>query len=502
MPGMPSSQTSPAFDTAISIRPIAIERRAADAVDQVARDEHEAVHADDVRADDREDVAVRVAVADGDVAGEVHHADHHGEARDRREHRGRHAGPAQDLAERRRRRGLLGIRDERLRELLRVGPHERTRSGSPRARRATRRATATPARAGVRSRPANIGPKISGPKIAPETAPKSTNDMPRARRSGGNISAAAARESSTIACAAPQNASPRKTSSPELDQQPSETITGPTIPKHEARADHRHAPDPVGDAPGRADGQRSRDQEDRRPEPEDPLEAGDGDERHRAERDRELDHPREADEPGREHDRVALHRASSRAAARRPRRNSVAPPCAGWRTYAPPSASWATRPTGTTRRPRASSHTNGSPDSISLRLGRRFDASSPGWVGTTFQSRTSLGEPELGEHAVDDGRGRLGRALARELPLRGERDAGDARAAVAGRLGDEQDRRRRALVEVRREPSAQQRRTRAVARRSCRWRRCTRRQAVRRGLARRRDEARCCPARGCAGGTC
>ena len=45
----------------------------ADAVDQVADDEDEPVHADDVSADDREDVAVVVAVADGDVAGEVHH---------------------------------------------------------------------------------------------------------------------------------------------------------------------------------------------------------------------------------------------------------------------------------------------------------------------------------------------------------------------------------------------------------------------------------------------
>ena len=34
--------------------------------------------------------------------------------------------------------------------------------------------------------------------------------MPRARRSGGNISAAAARESSTIDCAAPQSAEPEE----------------------------------------------------------------------------------------------------------------------------------------------------------------------------------------------------------------------------------------------------------------------------------------------------
>ena len=93
--------------------------------------------------------------------------------------------------------------------------------------------------------------------------------MPRARRSGGNISAAAARESSTIACAAPQSPSPRKTSSPELDQQPSAVIAGPSDAEHEPGADHRHPPDAVGDAARRADGERARDQEDGRPEPED-----------------------------------------------------------------------------------------------------------------------------------------------------------------------------------------------------------------------------------------
>jgi len=42
---------------------------------------------------------------------------------------------------------------------------------------------------------ANNGPNTTGPQTAPETAPKRTSDMPRARRSGGNISAAAARVS-------------------------------------------------------------------------------------------------------------------------------------------------------------------------------------------------------------------------------------------------------------------------------------------------------------------
>ena len=83
---------------------------------------------------------------------------------------------------------------------------------------------------GVSARPANIGPKTSGPQIAPETTPKRTIDMPRARRSGGNISAAAARERRTIDCAAPQSASPRKTSTPDSSAQPAAVTIGPPIP--------------------------------------------------------------------------------------------------------------------------------------------------------------------------------------------------------------------------------------------------------------------------------
>jgi hypothetical protein len=66
-----------------------------------------------------------------------------------------------------------------------------------------------------------------------------------------------------------------------------------------------------------------------------------------------------------------------------------------------------------------------------------------------------LVEAELREHAVHDRRGRLGRPSARELPLGRERDARDARAAVAGRLTDDQDRRVGALLEVARETLSQ-----------------------------------------------
>ena len=57
-----------------------------------------------------------------------------------------------------------------------------------------------------------------------------------------------------------------------------------------------------------------------------------------------------------------------------------------------PSAASATRPTGTTSRPTASSSRKGRAPAISVAFGRRFEAGSPGrcgCVGTTFQRRTS-----------------------------------------------------------------------------------------------------------------
>lgn len=59
-----------------------------------------------------------------------------------------------------------------------------------------------------------------------------------------------------------------------------------------------------------------------------------------------------------------------------------------------------------------------------------------------------VGELEFGEHAVDDGRGRLAGRLPGELALRGERNARDARAAISRRLADEQQRRVGMAVEV------------------------------------------------------
>src|SRR5213593_2876611 len=57
-------------------------------------------------------------------------------------------------------------------------------------------------------------------------------------------------------------------------------------------------------------------------------------------------------------------------------------------------------------------------------------------------------EVQLGKYAVHDRRGCLSRTAAGELALGGERDAGDARAAVAGGFADEEQRCVRALIEV------------------------------------------------------
>jgi hypothetical protein len=58
--------------------------------------------------------------------------------------------------------------------------------------------------------------------------------------------------------------------------------------------------------------------------------------------------------------------------------------------------------------------------------------------GDDVPEQDVLLDPELAEHAVDDRRRRLGGPRSGQLALRGEGNATDARAAVAGRLADEQ----------------------------------------------------------------
>ena len=110
MPAIEPNHAMPAFESATSARPMTIERRLPIRSIASPANRTSPYMPDDVDADDREDASLRVVVADGHVAREVHHARHHGEAADGRHHRGRDAGPAEDLGERTR----LGRRDERL----------------------------------------------------------------------------------------------------------------------------------------------------------------------------------------------------------------------------------------------------------------------------------------------------------------------------------------------------------------------------------------------------
>ena len=82
--------------------------------------------------------------------------------------------------------------------------------------------------------------------------------------------------------------------------------------------------------------------------------------------------------------------------------------------------------------------------------------------GDDVPEEDALLEPELGEHAVQDRRRRLRRPLACELALGGERDPGDAGAAVARRLPDEEKVSCGMAREVDHEPIAKQRRPRPL----------------------------------------
>jgi hypothetical protein len=79
--------------------------------------------------------------------------------------------------------------------------------------------------------------------------------------------------------------------------------------------------------------------------------------------------------------------------------------------------------------------------------------------GNDVPEENSVLERELGEHPVDHRRRRLCRPAARELPLGGEGNPGNACAAVARRLADDEDRGVGALLEVCGEPLSQKRRT-------------------------------------------
>ena len=103
-----------------------------DPIDQVADDDHERVHADEVRGDDREHGVVLVLeMVHYDGPGEGHHRDHHAEARLARDERRDDSGPPEELADRRSApRRLHGLVRHESRDPLRVRAH-RCDEGQP-----------------------------------------------------------------------------------------------------------------------------------------------------------------------------------------------------------------------------------------------------------------------------------------------------------------------------------------------------------------------------------
>ena len=160
----------------------------------VADHEHERVHPDHVRADDREDACsarggggrrrpTPVSVMSPTITAKLAWpASSAGITPGRRtqlaQRRGRAARP------RPRRRGWQELGDL----ACGSGRTNRTSTNADEHEAARRPARAARATSPSSSRPASSGLNTSGPRIAPKTAPKSTSAMPRARCSGGYMS--------------------------------------------------------------------------------------------------------------------------------------------------------------------------------------------------------------------------------------------------------------------------------------------------------------------------
>ena len=81
-----------------------------------------------------------------------------------------------------------------------------------------------------RSFPAKSGRKTSGPSAAPKSEPESTYEIPRARRSGGYMSAPAARARRIVPEAIPTSANPIPTGTPDSTAQPRAVKPQPSAP--------------------------------------------------------------------------------------------------------------------------------------------------------------------------------------------------------------------------------------------------------------------------------
>ncbi len=191
---------------------------------------------------------------------------------------------------------------------LRVRPHEpdeherdeadprrdQPRDGQRRRRRPRARRTAG------RTRPA---------RGSRRTRCRTARRRSRARRlAGGYMSPAAVRISSAVPLAAPVSANPRITSGADPRFVASAVSEQPRGREQIAAGDDRPAPDPVHQPPGGHRREPGGDEEDRGPEPEQPLDPGDEHERERRHRGDELQHARVHRHRDGEQQRVAADR--------------------------------------------------------------------------------------------------------------------------------------------------------------------------------------------------
>ena len=286
---------------------------------------------------------------------------------------------------------------------------------------------------------AKSGPKTTGPQIAPETAPKSTNDIPRARRSGGNISAAAARASSTTDAAPRRRARGRgRRGTPTSAAQPPRRCRSRSPPSTKppritgirpVRSINRPAgPTAIAPAARKIAG----------PSPRMPLtpvtatsvselSAAASWKRPSCRRASRRAGRRSAGRPLSQREctpqaRGERDRAAVRGVANVRRRRAPRPRAVRLRRR----AGRASARRGTAARPRTSA-----------RVGRRFDVAVPGCVGTTFQSSTSSATPSSASTRCTI----VALASAGPAPVSCRSDvngdAADACAAVAGCLADE-----------------------------------------------------------------
>ena len=262
-----------------------------------ADDEHEPEHPDDVEADDGEDVGLLVVVADDDVAGQVHHAGHHREARERGDARPTVRRAAAGSAP----SGAAGVRRRRA-----PGASPARSSSSAIVRGSGRIARARMSPTTHIAAAANHGmTSVSSSRSLPGEQ-RTEDERARARRrrahrrgrtrsrapsrSGGYMSAAAVRASSTAPFIAPTPRKPRITSGALSSDAAERRQHAADRADDEAARDHGNAPEPVHQPSGRQRRERPGGEEDRRAEAEDRLDPGDEDERDRRHGDRELEH--------------------------------------------------------------------------------------------------------------------------------------------------------------------------------------------------------------------